>query len=307
MNNNIDILGFGAVAVDDLVYVDHYPSPDSKIPIRAYQRQGGGLAGTALVAAARLGARVAYCGAFGTDELSKFTLEEFSREGVGNCHILKVNDAKPIHSIIIVDKSTGQRVVMHTNSGLSAPPLDYVTKHLIKTAKFVFIDHTVMQVALKVTRIARNIKIITIADIERDDDNNIIELLSLIDHLIIGITIAKKLTGLNNPLDILHALSNKNQVVCIVTNGANGCYYKKMDEPVEHFPAFCVPVVDTTGCGDVFHGGYMAAMTYGFPIEKSIQFATAVAGIKASHAGGRSGIPSYKQVIQFLLDRGFEI
>ena len=47
-----DILGFGAVAVDDLLLVDSYPAPDSKMPVRGKQREGGGLAGTALVAAA---------------------------------------------------------------------------------------------------------------------------------------------------------------------------------------------------------------------------------------------------------------
>ncbi len=48
-----DILGFGAVAVDDLLYVDAYPPPDSKIRVRRRRRQCGGLTGTALVAAAR--------------------------------------------------------------------------------------------------------------------------------------------------------------------------------------------------------------------------------------------------------------
>lgn len=64
MNVMWDVLGFGAVAVDDLVYLDGYPAPDSKMPVVEEQREGGGLAGTALVAAARLGARVA-CGDFG--------------------------------------------------------------------------------------------------------------------------------------------------------------------------------------------------------------------------------------------------
>ena len=47
-----DVLGLGAVAVDDLFYVDHHPSPATKVPLRDFKRQGGGLAGTALVAAA---------------------------------------------------------------------------------------------------------------------------------------------------------------------------------------------------------------------------------------------------------------
>ena len=66
-----DVLGFGAVAVDDLVYLDRYPQADEKMPIRGKARDGGGLAGTALVTAAKLGATAAWAGVLGFDELSR--------------------------------------------------------------------------------------------------------------------------------------------------------------------------------------------------------------------------------------------
>ena len=53
MSARWDILGLGVVAVDDLLYVEHYPRPDSKLPILAKRREGGGLTATALVAASR--------------------------------------------------------------------------------------------------------------------------------------------------------------------------------------------------------------------------------------------------------------
>src|SRR5689334_21953078 len=103
-----DVLGFGAVTVDDLIYVDHYPMPDTKVSVVDKVRQGGGLAGTALVAAARLGARAAYAGILGDDDLSRYTLDEFAREGVDCSPVLRRPGAYPIHSIIIVDHSNGQ-------------------------------------------------------------------------------------------------------------------------------------------------------------------------------------------------------
>ncbi|MFN8458161.1 MAG: hypothetical protein U0401_26510 [Anaerolineae bacterium] len=60
MSPRWDILGLGVVTVDDPLYVDHYPQPNTKLPIRAKRREGGGLTATALVAAARLGASTAY-------------------------------------------------------------------------------------------------------------------------------------------------------------------------------------------------------------------------------------------------------
>ncbi len=78
-----DVLGLGAVAVDDLLYVDAYPAPESKVRLRHRLRQCGGLTGTALVAAARLGARCAYAGLLGHDELSAYVIEGLRRGGGG--------------------------------------------------------------------------------------------------------------------------------------------------------------------------------------------------------------------------------
>jgi hypothetical protein len=47
-----DILGLDVVAVDDLVYVDRFPRPNTKMCIHSKRRQGSGLTATALVAAA---------------------------------------------------------------------------------------------------------------------------------------------------------------------------------------------------------------------------------------------------------------
>ena len=69
-----DVLGLGAVAVDDLIYVEAYPPPDAKAQVIGRQRRCGGLTSIALVTAARLGARCAYAGALGNDELSEFAL-----------------------------------------------------------------------------------------------------------------------------------------------------------------------------------------------------------------------------------------
>ncbi len=82
MDKRWDVLGFGAVSVDDFIFVENYPVQDSKEPVLAEERHGGGLAGTALVAAARAGARAAYCGVFGEDDLSGFTLDNLQRRGV---------------------------------------------------------------------------------------------------------------------------------------------------------------------------------------------------------------------------------
>ena len=96
------------------------------------------------------------------------------------------------------------------------------------------------------------------------------------------------------------ALARPNRACCAVTAGAQGCWYSEHGGRVRHFPAFRVPVVDTTGCGDVFHGAYAASIARGDGIDRAIQVATATAGLKASQPGGRAGIPDRVAVERFL-------
>src|SRR3954464_13161705 len=102
MNKEFDLLGLGAVAVDELIYVDSYPRPDDKAHVLHAERQCGGLTATALVAAARFGAKCAYAGVLGSEDLSLFALDAMAKEGISLDHLLVKPEARPVHSYIIV-------------------------------------------------------------------------------------------------------------------------------------------------------------------------------------------------------------
>jgi sulfofructose kinase len=65
-------------------------------------------------------------------------------------------------------------------------------------------------------------------------------------------------------------------------------------------PAFKVPVADTTGAGDVFHGGFIYGLLQNWSLEDVIRFGHAVAAMKCMHVGARRGIPTLQQVREFL-------
>jgi len=71
--------------------------------------------------------------------------------------------------------------------------------------------------------------------------------------------------------------------------------------------AFNVPVVDTTGAGDVFHGAFAYAYIQGWEVDKCLDFASATAAIKCTGFGGRTSIPVEREVIKFLNDKGISI
>jgi sulfofructose kinase len=300
MNRRWDVLGLGAVAVDDLVYVDQYPMPDIKLPIRAQERQGGGLAGTALVTAARLGAKAAYFGVLGDDELSRFTLEELEREGVDCAPTLRNPSARPYHSIVIVDLSSGQRSILYSADGVMGPELRDIEADLVGDCRVLFVDHTSVGASLRAVELAHAHEIPVVGDFERISDGRLLDLMHQIDHLILGLPMALKTSGEAEPAAAVRALSWPDRACCVVTVGERGCWYSEYGGQVRHFPAFQIQVVDTTGCGDVFHGAYAACIARGDGVDRAIRVATAAAGIKATQPGGRKGIPDLATVDHFL-------
>ena len=297
----VDVVGLGAVAVDDLIFVDQYPLADTKVRVRETAREGGGLCGTALVAAARLGAHCAYLGVLGEDELSQFTRTQLELEGIDCSKVLFEPDARPHHSTIVVDRTHGTRTIFSDERGACEFPEASISAELIARARVLFVDHTAPMAGKRAAGLAREIGIPLVADIERLNSSSILELLPLVDHLIVGLKLGRELCGEETPADIARQLAHE-RAVAVVTDGERGCWACCQSEPdkVLWRPAFAVEVVDTTGCGDVFHGAYAACLARGASLPKRLETASACAALKAQQPGGRRGIPTWTTIEKFL-------
>ncbi len=289
-----DLLGFGAVAVDDLVYLDRYPQADDKVAMRGKARDGGGMAGTALVTATRLGARAAWAGVLGFDDLSVWTLEEFNKAHVDIEPVIRFGAARPIHSIILVERAGGTRTILYSFDGVQQLTPDEVGPELISQARVVFLDHTIGELSSHILQLARQAGVPTVADLE-ELRPGVAESLREVDHLIVGRVFATAATGEKDPEAALHSLAalRRDQALTAVTADGHGYWWVEQGSMrIQHRPALKVDVVDTTGCGDVFHGAYAAELARGATIEYALETANAAAGLKATRPGGRQGIPS---------------
>ena len=299
-----DVLGIGIVAVDDLVYVAHYPIPDSKQPILAKDRQGGGPTATALVAMARQRLRAAYCTVLGNDELSRFSVEELEKEGVSCAPVIRRPEARPYHSIIVVDRGTGLRTILYSAEGVTDPWPDEISEELVASCRLLFVDAYRIEPVLRAAEIAAKLGIPIVADIDDGAIPGVERLMTLVDHLVVGTALAGQVTGKRDPVAMTAELARAGRTCTVVTGGAAGCWYAEHGGDVKHFPAYEITTVDTTGCGDVFHGVYAAAIVQGTTIETAIQKATAAAALKAMQPGGRKGIPDQAAIDRFLAERG---
>lgn len=299
----IDVLGLGCTAVDDLLYVSDYPAEDSKIPVGRHCRQCGGLTATALVAAARMGAACAYAGCLGADDLSQFVERQLADQRVRLQYIHRQANARPVHSTIVVNERRGSRTILFNISGEGGAAADWPSEQVICAAKVLFVDAFGLEGMIRAASIAESANIPVVGDFESiSGDDRFTDLLELVNHLIVPLEWAKQRTSCSNPAEVVETLwSDKRQAV-VVTAGAEGCWYRDdgCSHGVCHQPAYRVDVVDTTGCGDVFHGTYAAGLAEGLPLPDRIRLASAAAALKARRPGGQAGIPTRNEVDAFL-------
>ncbi|MGI6366926.1 MAG: PfkB family carbohydrate kinase [Anaerolineae bacterium] len=298
-----DVLGYGAIALDDLLYLEHFPVPDTKMPIQHVVRQGGGLTATALVAVARLGGRAGYAGVLGSDSLSREAMEGLQQEGVDCEHVLRQEGAGPVRAVVIIDSSAGTRTILYEASHLTIRPSEAISDALLQSARVLFLDGRIAASGRQVAARARALGMPVVADVERLTDAGVEEMMEHTDHLIVGQALAAQVTGHSDPERACEALWREDRVAAIVTAGGCGSWYRTAGQPVRHQPIYPVEVVDTTGCGDVYHGAYALQLARGASVEQCVRYAAAVAALKATKPGGRTGIPSHAVVLQFLRER----
>jgi sugar/nucleoside kinase (ribokinase family) len=299
-----DILGLGCVAVDDLVYVASYPPADAKVAVLRRERQCGGTTATALVAASRLGSPCAYAGTLGEDPLSAFVVQHLSQENVDISLIRRRPGARPIYCTILVEEARPTRTIFYDLNGVLGAQPDWPDDAVIRAVRVLCVDHFGIEGMSRAARVARASRVPIVADFESDQGPGFSDLLALIDHLIVSDTFALYLTGATTPAEAAKRLWTNERRAVIVTCGADGCWFldaATRDQP-RHQPAFVVPVVDTTGCGDVFHGAYASALARGLDLVSRVRFATGAASLKATQSGAQAGIPT-RAAVEALLTK----
>ncbi len=230
-----DVLGLGAVAIDDLLYVDAYPPADEKTLVRSRDRQFGGLAGTALVAVARLGGRAAYAGVLGDDELSEAAVAGLENEGVDVRYVVRRPGARPVLSTIVVSRE-GTRNIFVDRSGTHGADSDLPEADVIRRSRVLLVDNIGVPGMLRAARIASSAGIPIVADFEADDDPEIEDLFPLVDHLILSAGFVERRTGLDDPAAMVNWLWEPRRVV-VVTCGGHGVWYRAGSDKDVRFSA----------------------------------------------------------------------
>jgi len=279
------VLCFGIVVADRIYEVEDLPQGEGKYTAHAYREGGGGIAGTAAVAVAALGARALFCGAVGEDQAGLFLRAELAGLGVDLGGMQAAPGARTPSASVVVD-ARGERCLVVDRGTVSPRGPDPA---LLAQADAVLVDHRFPDAAAALLR-ALPPHVPGVLDAEGGDAADLRRLDALAAYPVFSCNGLEIATGAADPEQGLRAVDAPVAAAVGVTLGGEGSLWR-LAGSIHRVPAPQVRVRDTTGCGDVFHGAFALALAEEMPLLAAARFASAVAALKARQGEGWRGMP----------------
>lgn len=253
----------------------------------------GTAAGTA-VTLAKLGARVRSAGAVGDDPVGDLLLSMLARYGVDTSLVLRRSGVQTSASVLPI-RPDGSRPAFHVpGANLGYEPSEAPVAEIARATHLHLGGPELMggEKAASILAPARAAGVVTSADLLAPGDPGVLAwiapALSSLDYLLPNEEQVVGLTGAVSVEDGARALLGQG-VGCVgVTRGARGALVVTASETVA-VPAFEVPVVDTTGCGDAFSAGFLRGVGLGRSLREAAVLGCAAAGLVAQGLGSDHG------------------
>jgi sulfofructose kinase len=254
----------------------------------------GGQMTTAMVACAKLGLRAKYVGVTGTDENGRRLRAAMSGYDVDMTDAV-IRDAPNRFAIIMVDESTGERIVLwDRDARLQLKTRELPGAELLASVRVLHVDDDDQDTAIEAARLGRAAGVHVTSDIDRLNERTE-ELVASVTMPIFAEHVPLTLTGRADPESALRHLRKSHDGLLCVTLGAHGALALDGDRAV-YSPGFRITAVDTTGAGDVFRGGFIYGLLRRWPTEQILQFANAAAAVSCTRLGALTGVPDLAEV-----------
>lgn len=289
------------IATLDYVYsVETMPTRGEKYRARDLAVVGGGCAGNASVAIARLGGRCWLATRLSDDLTGDRIVADLTADGVETGFALRAPGLRSPVSAILVD-AAGERMVISYSDPAMPVGTEWLPGHLPTGAGAVLADTRWGEGALAALRLARAAGVPGVLDADRKPPHP--DLVGTASHVAFSQQALRELSEEDDPRAGLAKVARNGSTWLAVTLGKQGVLFIE-NGTIAHMPAFVVETVDTLGAGDVWHGAFALALAEGQSERAAIRFASAAAAIKCTRFGGRAGAPSRDEVERFLASAG---
>jgi ribokinase len=292
------IVVVGSFNTDLTAYTERLPKPGETIIGQKFVTGPGGKGSNQAVAAARLGADVTFIGRVGQDVFAEIAYKIWREENVNTNFVVRDPDNATGVAPIWVDSAGENTIIVIPGANMTVSTADIdAASETIKNADVLIVQLEINFEAIShALRVAKSHGVRTIlnpapaAAIGRD-------VVALADYLTPNETELAILAG-KSDADIKAAarsLLTSDQQTAVVTLGAQGAQWVNRDGS-NLIPAFKVEVVDTTGAGDAFNGGFAVALAEGKSLEEAIRFGNATAALSVTRPGTAPSMPTRAEV-----------
>ena len=299
--SKVDLVGVGLNATDTLILVPEYPARGSKVESSSVNVLPGGQVASAVIACQSWGLQTRYVGKLGDDAAAAVHRKEFARAGV-DAQIITAQGCASHQSFILVDTTGERTVVRRSDEKLLLQPSE-LKREWISNARALLVDGCDTAAAITAAQWAREDGVPVIADFD-EAYPGIEALMKNIDYLIVSRDFPEKLCGecdLNKSLPLLRRRFGCR--LTAATLGTDGVIAWD-DGQFLSACAYRVPVVDTTGAGDIFHAGFIFGLLRSWPLQRQLDFACAAAALNCTANGARGGIRSVQEIEKLMANGG---
>jgi sulfofructose kinase len=298
--SEIDLVGVGLNATDTVIPLSKYPARGSKVEYRNASVLPGGQVASTVVACQQWGLRTRYVGKLGDDDAARLHREAFAHAGVETKLVTVAGGASP-QSLILVDEEGERTVLCRRDERLILQPAE-LEREWIVNGRALHLDGYDTAAATVASQWARAAGIPVIADLD-EIYPGVEELLANVDYLIVSRDFPCRLMAEANLEEALQRMQSRyGCLLTAATLGEDGVLAWN-GEQFHHTPAYNVPVVDTTGAGDIFHAGFIYGLLQNWSLERQLDFACAAAALNCAAVGARGGIQPV-QIIENLMATG---
>jgi ribokinase len=289
----------GSIIYDTLVH----PAPDADwgttTLVDTIESHAGGNGSNTSLALAKIGTPVRLLGSVGNDDAGRFLLDTLCRSGV-DTSFLHVSDAPTAATVALVNRA-GDRKFYHrmgVSGGAFAEPIDFTAELVAGMGRYhlasLFILPRLRSHAAETLARARAAGLATSLDTNWDPQGRWLEdvrpCLPHLDIIFMNEDEARMSTACTAPSAAAACLLEGGARIAVIKLGPRGCAVFTRESEVTS-PAFDVDAKDTTGAGDCFVGGFLAALLRGAKLPEAARFANAMGALSVQHIGGAVGIP----------------
>jgi ribokinase len=297
----------GSFVVDLTARTPHMPVPGETVLGKSFKLGPGGKGGNQATAAARAGSNVNLITKLGEDEFGLIAIQSFKNDGI-NLDYTPVSKTESTGSALIVVDDNGENMIVVTLGACGTITRDevFAAEEIIKKSSVLVIQlETSNEANIAAVELANKYNVPIVFNPAPYNNNYPKEILSKVTYVTPNETEAGYISGVDI-VDDISALKAANIIkdlgpeYVIITLGKRGALIYEDSNNHAFIPSFKVDVVDTTGAGDAFNGGFAHAIEKGMSVKEAVYYANAVAAISVTKFGTAPAMPTEKEINDFL-------